>query len=73
MPLDRLVLIIVSVIVAAGATIWAATMLLAGFSVNPVVGLAALSVIALIGYIAVRIIGDRLGNREDDHYDKMDH
>ncbi|MBD3679288.1 MAG: hypothetical protein HUJ27_12935 [Rhodobacteraceae bacterium] len=73
MPLDRLVLILVSVIAAAGVTIWAGAALLGSFNLDPAFGLAVLSIIALVGYILVRVIMDRVGSREDDHYDRMDH
>lgn len=72
MPLDRLVLILVAVIAAAGLTIWIAGMLLAAFSLNPVLSIAVLLLIALVLYIVVRVINDRLSNREDDHYDRIE-
>lgn len=72
MPLDRLVLILVAVIAAAGLTIWIAGMLLAAFSLNPVLSIAVLLLIALVLYIVVRVIHDRLSNREDDHYDRIE-
>ncbi|WP_368343747.1 hypothetical protein [Pelagovum sp. HNIBRBA483] len=72
MPLDRLVLILVAVIAAAGLTIWIAGMLLAAFSLNPVLSIAVLLPIALVLYIVVRVINDRLSNREDDHYDRIE-
>jgi len=72
MPLDRLVLILVAVIAAAGLTIWIAGMLLAAFSLNPVLSIAVLLPISLVLYIVVRVINDRLSNREDDHYDRIE-
>jgi len=72
MPLDRLVLILVAVIAASGLTIWIAGMLLAAFSLNPVLSIAVLLPIALVLYIVVRVINDRLSNREDDHYDRIE-
>ncbi|MCR8826657.1 hypothetical protein [Pseudosulfitobacter koreensis] len=71
MPLDRLVLIIVCVIAAAGATIWLALLVLATFTV-PQVGVALLPV-ALIAYVLIRLIRERVGNPTEDHYDNMDH
>ena len=32
----------------------------------------ALIPLALVAYIGWRVIADRLGNREDDHYDRME-
>ena len=72
MPLDRLVLILVAVIAASGLTIWIAGMLLAAFSLNPVLSIAVLLPISLVLYIVVRVINDRLSNREDDHYDRIE-
>jgi len=72
MPLDRLVLILVAVIAAAGLTIWIAGMLLAAFSLNPVLSIAVLLPIALVLYIVLWVINDRLSNREDDHYDRIE-
>ncbi|PUB11278.1 hypothetical protein [Yoonia sediminilitoris] len=72
MPIDKLVLILVSVIAAAGATIWVAAILLASVQVSPVLGLTALGLIAICAYIAWRIIADRLTNSDDNHYDKFE-
>lgn len=72
MPLDRLVLILVAVIAAAGATVWIAGVLFASFSVSPTVGVLAAIPIGLFAYIAFRVIADRVGNKEDDHYDGFD-
>ena len=72
MPLDRLVLIIVAVLAAAGATVWIAGVLFASFSLSPTVGLLAAIPVGLAGYIAFRIIADRVTSKEDDHYDRFD-
>jgi membrane protein implicated in regulation of membrane protease activity len=72
MPLDRFVLILVTVIGAAALTIWVAGTLLAAGSVSPLLALVALLPIGLCLYILARVIGDRLNNREDDHYDKIE-
>ncbi len=71
MPIDRLVLIIVCVIAAAGASIWLALLVLATFTV-PQVAIVLLP-IALIAYVMIRLIRERVGNPTEDHYDKMDH
>lgn len=71
MPLDKLVLILVCVIAAAGGTIWLAVALAAAISVP--FGWIVLIPSALIGYIVFRVIAERLGNAEDDRYDNIDH
>lgn len=72
MPLDRLVLIIVGVIAAAGATIWIATLLVASTQLGGLFGLMLILPFALIAYVVVRIISERVNNREDDHYDGIE-
>ena len=71
MPLDRLVLILVCVIAAAGVTVWLGALLLAAINV-PFAWLALIPA-ALVAYIVARVIGQRVGNAQEDHYDKMDH
>ena len=71
MPLDRFVLIIVCVVAAAGATVWAGALLLASTQLPPLFGLAVAGVLALVAYVIWRIIAERLGNKEDDHYDRF--
>lgn len=70
MPLDKLVLVIACVLIAACATIWISTLVLAAFSV-PFAALALIPA-ALVGYVVFRVIAERVGNAEEDHYDKMD-
>ncbi len=70
MPLDKLVLILVIVIAAAGVTVWLGALLLASFQI-PGAGLALIPA-ALVAYIVWRVIADRLGNAEDDHYDEIE-
>ena len=72
MPLDRLVLILVCVFAAAFVTVWVGAALLASLQVSPVVALVVLIPIALVGYILWRVIADRAGNSEDDHYDRIE-
>lgn len=70
MPLDRLVLILVCVVAAAGATVWLAAVLMAS-SVAPW-GLAALIPAGLAAYVAVRVIRDRATSEEDARYDRVE-
>lgn len=70
MPLDKLILIIVAVIVAAGLTVWigvavaAATQFPLGFLILvPMLGVI---------YVLWRVISDRIANKEDDYYDRID-
>jgi len=72
MPLDRLVLILVCVAAAAGVTIWIAQLVFVAIGLSPVAALAIGAPTALVLYIAVRIIADRVGNAEDDHYDGIE-
>ncbi|SNS00120.1 hypothetical protein [Antarctobacter heliothermus] len=71
MKLETLVLILVCVIAGMVATFWLAAMLLAVFHV-PFAALALLPA-ALVGYILYRVIAERVGNAEEDHYDGMNH
>jgi membrane protein implicated in regulation of membrane protease activity len=70
MPLDRLVLIILIVIAAAGATIWLGAWAAAAY-LTPFAWLVAIP-FALIAYILIRVISDRVTSSEDDHYDRME-
>ena len=71
MPLDRLVLILVCVVAAAGLTVWLATMVAGALQLSPAAW--ALFIPVLLGlYVVWRVIADRIGNREDDHYDRIE-
>lgn len=70
MPLDKLVLILVLVVVAAGITVWLGALLLASMQI-PGVWLAFIPA-ALVGYVVWRVVADRLGSSEDDHYDHIE-
>lgn len=72
MPLDRLVLIIVCVLAAAAITVYVGAALLASTQMPPMIGLAILSVIAMAAYIGWRVIAERVGNKDDDHYDRFE-
>ncbi|WP_299842881.1 hypothetical protein [uncultured Jannaschia sp.] len=69
MPLDRLVLILVAAILAAGATIWLAAIMTASIAVP--FGWAAILPVLPIAYLAWRVIVDRRANPDDDRYDRM--
>lgn len=71
MPLDKLVLILVIVVAAAGATVFAGAWLAASGTL-PWLGLATALPIALVAYVVVRVIRDRVTNSEDSHYDKVE-
>ncbi len=71
MPLDKLVLILVCVIIAAAATVWAGASLVAAIQF-PGVGWAAFIPAVLVGYVVWRVIAERLSNSEDDHYDNIE-
>lgn len=71
MPLDRLVLLIVCVIAAAGVTVWLGSFALAALQVPGLGWMVAIPVV-LAFYIGWRVIAERLGNKEDDHYDRIE-
>ncbi len=71
MPLDRFVLLLVIVIAAAGVTIWVAGLVLASLQL-PAAGWALFVPAFLLGYVAWRVIAERLRNREDDYYDRIE-
>ncbi len=70
MPLDKFVLILVLVIAAAGVTVWVSALVLASFQIPG--GWLAFIPAALVGYVVWRVVADRLGNTEDDHYDRIE-
>ncbi|MBV7409649.1 hypothetical protein [Maritimibacter sp. DP1N21-5] len=70
MPTDKFVLILVIVIAAAGATVWIGTLVAA--SVEMPLGWFGLVPVALVVAILWRIIAERLGNRDDDNYDRIE-
>jgi Na+/glutamate symporter len=71
MKLDTLVLIVVCVIVGMSVTFWLAAMLLVALKIPFL--LIGLLPAALVGFIVYRIIAERVGNAEEDHYDRMEH
>lgn len=72
MPLDKFVLITVCVFGAAALTVYVGAALVASTQMPPFLGLAMLSIIALCAYVGWRVIAERVGNKEDDHYDKFE-
>ena len=73
MPLERLVLIIVIVLAAAGLTVLAGAFIVSAVALPAWATLAAAIPVSLVLYIVARAIAERLGSRDDDRYDKMDH
>ncbi|MCV3271969.1 hypothetical protein [Roseobacter sinensis] len=71
MPLDKLVLICVCVLAAFGVTLWLAALVLTALQVPA--GWLALIPAALAAYIFYRVLAERLGNADEDHYDRMKH
>lgn len=69
MPLDKFVLILVAVIAAAGVSIWLVGLIFASVSVPG--AWLILVPLALVIYVAWRVIAERLTNKEDDHYDHI--
>ena len=70
MPLDRLVLLLVIVVLGAMATVWVGAVLAA--SVHLPGGLLLLIPAALVAYVVVRVIAERMRDRDDDRYDGME-
>ncbi|GFE50371.1 hypothetical protein So717_21240 [Roseobacter cerasinus] len=71
MALDKLVLICLCVIAAFGVTLWLAALVLTALHVPA--GWLALIPAALVGYVFYRVLSERLGNADEDHYDRMKH
>lgn len=70
MKLDKLVLIIVVVLGATVVSFWITSLVLAALAV-PAAWLAVLPAL-IVGYVAWRVLEDRLTNAEDDHYDRIE-
>ncbi len=71
MPLDRFVLIVVITVAAAGATVWIGAMLVNALALSPA-GWVLFMPAALVAYVVWRVIAERLSNKEDDHYDRIE-
>ncbi|MBL4768000.1 MAG: hypothetical protein JKY94_09845 [Rhodobacteraceae bacterium] len=71
MPIDKLILILVCVIGAAGVTVWLSTFILLTVEIPHLwIGLIP---VTLAGYVLWRVISERVNSAEDTHYDEMDH
>ena len=71
MPLDKLVLILVVVLAAAGVTFWLGVVLAATMQ-TPKYGWTVAFPVVLVGYVIWRVISERWKNKEDDHYDSIE-
>ncbi|MBM9593044.1 hypothetical protein [Roseitranquillus sediminis] len=71
MPLDKFVLILVLVIVGAGITVWLGALLTAS-AYAPGIAAGSAMVILPLAYVVVRIAADRVRNREDQRYDRIE-
>lgn len=71
MKLDKIVLYIVAAIAAFFALFYLAAIALGSLSLGPYGLLLALPA-AVVAYIFYRVIVERLGDREDDHYDRIE-
>ena len=71
MSLDRLVLILFCCLLAAGLCFWLTGLVLA--AIHAPLAWLALIPAAIAGYVVYRVIAERLGNPEEDHYDRMEH
>lgn len=72
MPLDRLILVLIIVIAAAGATIWLGWIVFVSFGVSGWAGLGFAIPTFLVGFIVLRVIFERLNSTQDDYYDKFE-
>lgn len=70
MPLDKLVLMIVAVMAAVAVTAWLAGLAIAAWQV-PFAWIALIPA-SVAGYVVWRVVADRLGSAEDDHYDHIE-
>ncbi len=70
MPLNKLVLIALMVMIAAGVTVWVGTMAAAALQFGERAW-AIFIPAALVAYVVWRVIADRIGNAKDDHYDHI--
>ena len=71
MPLDKFVLILVVVIIAAGVTVWLGAMAAAALQLGGATWLVFIPA-ALVAYVVWRVIADRMQSTEDDHYDRIE-
>jgi F0F1-type ATP synthase assembly protein I len=71
MALDKFVLMLLVVVAAAGVTIWLG-MLLAVAMQWSIGGMVVLLPGVLAGYVAFRVLMDRMKSSEDDYYDGIE-
>ena len=71
MPLARFVLLLIVVIAAAAITV-ALGVLVAASMELPGIGLMVTIPVALVAYVLVRVVRDRVKSREDGHYDRIE-
>lgn len=71
MPLARFVLMLVLVVVAAAATV-AVGAFISAASLHPAIGLLLAVPLALVAYVVLRVIRDRVSSAEDGHYDRIE-
>lgn len=71
MPLDKLVLILVIAIAAAGVTVFLGAWVAASGAL-PGLGIATALPVALLAYVLVRVIRDRMRAARDEPYDKVE-
>jgi len=73
MSLDKIFLIIFCVIAGAAAIVGAIVLLVMGSVLHPLLLLGAVLIVAFALYVLWRLLSERLGNPEEDHYDGMKH
>lgn len=67
MPMERLVLILICVVAAAGVTVWLGGMLAAALNVGALIMM--ILPLTLILSLFAWVVRDRLESPKDDHYD----
>ena len=73
MPLDRLALILFCVVTFAGVGLWLASLVVVSSALHPLLAILPLTVAAIAVYFVIRVVGERVNNPDEDHYDKMEH
>ncbi|NRA99265.1 MAG: hypothetical protein HRU32_05490 [Rhodobacteraceae bacterium] len=71
MPLDRFVLILVIVLAAGAVTVWLGWLLMAAVAI-PDYGWLIFVPVALVAVVAARVVIDRIRNKDDNHYDRIE-
>lgn len=73
MPLDRLALIVFCVVTFAAGGLWLASLVVVSSAMHPALAVLPLTVAAIAAYFVIRVVGERVNNPDEDHYDKMEH